>query len=179
MLHLLPEKYIHKLRSEYQVRFAILAMRSVGFSIIVFLCALIPSFILLQNHKETSEIQQATKVVPVSNDAKMRVETLEKLIIQGKAIFAKNTQVNAETISDVLALKTPGIIIRNFSVGKEVKERVSPVVINIKGIADTRTTLTGFIQSLQKSYVVGDIPTGTYKYEKDLQFDIVLKQKPK
>lgn len=174
MLHLLPQLYVRELQKEYRQRALVTAVKLISFCLLVVSFSLVPSLILV--HTEQSELnkQSTATTLRISDDDKATATRFKSAVNQGLDAFASKDTVTSADIDQLLGIITKGIGIESFDIafGEKGQE------VEIQGIADSRSDLSYFVRTIAAGgvYTADEIPAATFKKDKDIEFNIVLKK---
>ena len=147
MSNLLPEKNKNRIKKEYQMRLATVALIFVFFGFTVAIIFLAPSYILLQaefseRSRQIEEGNKAAQNAGGENYISALTDSAERIAILEKG--ASRTQLLG-LISKIVDRKVPGVYLKSIDY---VHSDTGAAVVTIIGTAATRDILIAFKDSL-------------------------------
>lgn len=178
MIHytLLPEKEIRTLKREYFTRFIIVIIFFVSLAILSGILSLVPSY-MKSYVKEQESLKQVESLQKGRQARGTDAITTElgatyKLI---KSVKEDGDSVSfAESISDIVNLRTPQIFYSSMSIQKADKSATSSLTVIIQGKAVTRDSLIKFKKNVEANPNVSrvDLPISDLAKSKDITFAV-------
>lgn len=180
MIHytLLPEKEIKSLKKEYRTRLFIVLLFFISYAILAGIVSLIPSYVFSYNQEKEAlknlQVLQADRhergtdtIIKDLSDAQELIKKLKK---------HEDTVEFSQTISEVIAHKTPEIFLQSFQISQPVDTASSSLSVIIQGKSSTREALIAFKKSLEQNPLISkiDLPVSDLAKSKDISFSLNL-----
>lgn len=176
MINLIPNQQKKKMKRDFLMRVAVVALFAVGFTTLVGSVALLPSYfhVAVKNSlvKQKLSIQENTPVPEVEADVMATVEDLNKKLGLIDMARTNNFVVSRRAINDIVLKKMPEIKIDSIYYGNTAKGRE----IRVNGSAPSREKLLIFRLALENdpSFSRVDLPISNFVKGSDIKFFLTL-----
>lgn len=176
-MNLLTKTEKEILKKGLRLRFIIVGMYLLSFSLLLGFVTLLPAYFLMKESLSRPEVQNSTRDLN-ENSAKEILDLPVKIDLRLKILQSNLMSLSATDAFYKITNQLSGKIVLNsilFSRDKEYKEKRG-IHILISGIALNRDSLMSFSKLLKESnfFSLVDIPVSSLTKEKDLPFFINL-----
>ena len=176
MVNLLPFKQKQKIKKEYKMRRAIVALLFVGVLFIVGIVFLVPQYVMLLNKQHNLKVSLDTiKHQGVEKHHTGLVDVISKTNAQIKSLTQNSVVFYGayDVFREVLKKKNTSIKIFGLFYNFDNNE----TRVSISGIAGDRKNLLAFTKKLEsnKMFYGVELPISNFVKEQDIDFSILIK----